>query len=75
MVDISMCANNECELRSTCYRYRAIPSQYRQSYSVFNCNNTEDWFIPIDKSKVVDYELELLDKGNAKIKERFDTTN
>lgn len=31
MPDISMCKNQTCELRSKCYRYRAIPGEW-QSY-------------------------------------------
>jgi hypothetical protein len=27
-----MCKGNYCELSSTCYRYKAEPSKYRQSY-------------------------------------------
>lgn len=32
MPDITMCDGNHCELRSTCYRYKAEPSKYMQSY-------------------------------------------
>lgn len=35
MPDISMCRNHLCKLKSTCYRYTAIPNPYRQSYSDF----------------------------------------
>lgn len=34
MPDITMCMNTSCELRKSCYRYRANPSKYRQSYSL-----------------------------------------
>ena len=33
MPDITMCNGQGCELKSTCYRYRAEPI-YRQSYFV-----------------------------------------
>jgi hypothetical protein len=33
MPDISMCANEECTLRETCYRFVATPNPFRQSYS------------------------------------------
>lgn len=32
MPDITMCKDKECPLKNECYRYRAIPSEYRQSY-------------------------------------------
>jgi hypothetical protein len=32
MPDITMCSGNNCELSSICYRYKAEPSKYRQSY-------------------------------------------
>lgn len=32
MPDITMCNGNNCELSSNCYRYKAEPSKYRQSY-------------------------------------------
>lgn len=39
MPDIAMCINIECPIRDNCYRYRAIPSQYLQSYSKFEKTN------------------------------------
>lgn len=39
MPDISMCANRECPLRETCYRYVAKPNEYRQSYAKFEPTN------------------------------------
>ena len=32
MADISMCAGEDCEVKETCYRFKATPSKYRQSY-------------------------------------------
>ena len=32
MADITMCNGKYCELAQTCYRYKAEPSKYRQSY-------------------------------------------
>lgn len=41
--DISMCKNNTCPLRMTCYRFIAKPSEFMQSYGYFewieNLNN------------------------------------
>jgi hypothetical protein len=34
MPDITMCENRECPLRETCYRFKAEPSKWRQSYFV-----------------------------------------
>jgi len=32
MPDITLCSGNNCELSSICYRYKAEPTPYRQSY-------------------------------------------
>lgn len=32
MPDITMCKGEGCELREFCYRFKAEPSKYRQSY-------------------------------------------
>lgn len=40
MADITMCKGNYCELAKTCYRYKAEPSEYRQSYYVKEPNVT-----------------------------------
>ena len=37
--DITMCKGRMCPLKNTCYRYRAIPSEYRQSYFLNEPNN------------------------------------
>jgi hypothetical protein len=39
MTDITMCSGNNCELSSTCYRYKAEPSEYNQSYFCKPPNN------------------------------------
>ncbi len=36
MPDLYMCANKICTLRMDCFRYRAVPNPWRQSYSTFN---------------------------------------
>ena len=44
MPDISMCQNQTCPLRDTCYRFKAKPDPYWQAYGGFkpdengNCN-------------------------------------
>ena len=32
MADITMCTDNECPMKETCYRYVAPVSKYRQAY-------------------------------------------
>jgi len=32
MADISMCSGKGCELKETCYRFKAKPNEYRQAY-------------------------------------------
>ena len=32
MADITMCKDKECKLISMCYRFKANPSEHRQSY-------------------------------------------
>jgi hypothetical protein len=35
MPDIAMCKAHICPDRQTCYRYKAIPDPYRQTYGSF----------------------------------------
>jgi hypothetical protein len=32
MPDISMCSGEKCPLKENCYRFLAIPNEFRQSY-------------------------------------------
>ena len=32
MPDITMCNGVGCQMKETCYRYKATPSEFRQSY-------------------------------------------
>lgn len=32
MPDITMCSGQNCPLKESCYRYKAKPDEYRQSY-------------------------------------------
>lgn len=34
MPDITMCNGGDCPLKETCYRYKATPSEFLQSYFV-----------------------------------------
>ena len=42
MPDISMCENQKCPSRKSCYRYTSKPNPYRQTYSLFEVNEGED---------------------------------
>lgn len=35
MPDISMCMNETCPIKKSCYRYTATPSEHWQSYGSF----------------------------------------
>jgi len=44
MPDITMCMGGECKLKETCYRYRAIPCESRQSFfSLVPCGDRLDY--------------------------------
>lgn len=60
MPDIAMCAGvkfrSECPLRENCYRFRAIPTEYRQAYfteAPFEIQDSLsvscDYYIPLQK--------------------------
>lgn len=36
MVDITLCANKKCPIRENCYRFKATPNEYRQSYADYD---------------------------------------
>jgi hypothetical protein len=36
MPDISMCNNDKCKRNLECYRFMAVPNQFRQSMAYFN---------------------------------------
>jgi hypothetical protein len=40
MPDISMCINEDCPMKLTCYRYTATPTPLRQSYMSFKWDDT-----------------------------------
>ena len=53
MPDISMCQNKGCPLSSTCYRFQAVPSEYRQTYAQFEFRKDVDG-IPICDDYIYD---------------------
>lgn len=42
MPDISMCHGGSCPHKMNCYRYRAIPCEYRQAYFIGTPIEEED---------------------------------
>ncbi|WP_276978716.1 hypothetical protein [Flavobacterium filum] len=67
MPDITMCDNSECLLRATCYRYMAIPSDFRQSYSTFVPEGKRNevkcsYFMPIGFRKVRENDNPIFEK-------------
>lgn len=73
MPDITMCWNKTCPLRDKCYRYRAIPDKYWQSFAEFRPNTinigtetiTEcDHFWNIEKTGCPILPTEEVDKRN-----------
>lgn len=49
MPDISMCKNNECPLKETCYRFKATPSCH-QAYADFNYKDGCDYYWEIESN-------------------------
>ena len=58
MADISMCRNESCKLKKKCYRYTAIPSEFRQSYGLF----------ALDENGKCNYFWDNKEYNNAKTK-------
>lgn len=57
MADIAMCGNKKCPLKYTCYRFRAKPNPYHQSYMLFIYNEKDGCKNFWDISGRRDYEL------------------
>jgi len=66
--DISMCGNRDCTQRNNCYRYRAKPNPYRQTWAGFEQNEDGscDMFASIEG-----YEQEYL-RDTILIDEQYD---
>lgn len=72
MPDISMCSNKNCKSRLECYRYRAYPSKFMQSYIVVEGETDKDkcrYFWRLDGELRVRCKSELkrleIQKGNV----------
>ena len=35
MPDYALCTNDECQKKDNCFRFRAVPSEFMQSYAAF----------------------------------------
>lgn len=42
MPDVTMCENKKCPLRHKCYRFKAIPFEYWQSFANFEPKNDKE---------------------------------
>jgi len=53
MTDISICKNDRCTLKETCYRFKAIPNKQWQLYSEFKQkkDKTCDFYYKINYEK------------------------
>lgn len=41
-MDIRMCDNKECPSKEECFRFKAIPNPWRQSYAGYSVKEGED---------------------------------
>lgn len=62
MPDIMMCVNEECNKRKNCYRYRAIPQEFGQSYACFQDRGCT-FFWEIEKGQKVRAMDEIENNG------------
>jgi hypothetical protein len=56
MADITMCANKNCIKEDTCYRKKAKPDKYSQSFSYFEQCEENNWceYLEINNSKEIE---------------------
>lgn len=64
MPDISMCANKDCTLRMGCYRYRAVPNPYRQSFGGFSEPCKHFW--PLEEASTKLNSIETMKNQESK---------
>jgi hypothetical protein len=56
MPDLTLCTNEDCQFTEYCYRYKATPSNYVQSYCRFEPGNDNcERFIPINEETNQNY--------------------
>ena len=54
MPDISMCNNQTCPSKDTCYRFKAKPNEYYQSYTTYVVPEGKDkceHYVPVSVRK------------------------
>jgi len=51
MPDISMCQRKDCPKKSTCYRYKAVPSCH-QSYILIEDTKNCEYYWAVDKRQL-----------------------
>jgi hypothetical protein len=59
MPDITMCDDRNCGIRNKCYRFRAIPDEWRQSYfrgSVRKPNEPCKHFVALEGGDILQEE-------------------
>lgn len=64
MPDITMCKNNNCVAKATCFRYIAVPNEHGQSYFIGHPNkenNKCDYYMPYKDDD--GYEIDPMEKG------------
>lgn len=52
MPDLTMCKGKNCEIKNSCYRFKAIPDNYLQSYFLISPikNNGCEYYISNEKN-------------------------
>lgn len=60
MPDISMCKNDTCPLKNTCYRFIATPNEYVQQYDDFKYDEKSgcDYYWKIDYNGKVERKIQ-----------------
>ena len=57
MPDITMCINESCRRKHSCYRYTAIPNPHGwQAYACFDCEADEDFLEEVKENDVCNRE-------------------
>ena len=60
MVDITMCCNYDCPIKSKCYRYRAVPNDMRQSFAMYKPKTTLNGSLPIKVECEYFWEVDII---------------
>ena len=65
MPDISMCNGQDCPIKEYCYRYTAEPSEFWQTWGMFEFNKETgcNYFMANEKDIVGQEIIELINKN------------